>query len=59
MKPLQRPIPGNERAFKATTRAMDNFEDLYDEKLQDVYWTESTLMKARPKLGPKVRKMKA
>ena len=59
MKPLQRPIHGNDRAFKSSTRAIDNFEDLDDEKFQDVFWTESTLMKARPKTGTKVRKMKA
>ncbi|HEX8562498.1 MAG TPA: hypothetical protein VF676_05905 [Flavobacterium sp.] len=59
MKSLHRPIPGNEKAFKATTRVMDNFEDLYDEKLQDMYWTQSTLMKAMPKVGPKIKKMKS
>lgn len=59
MKPLQKPIPVKERAFKATTRVIDNFEDLYDEKLQSMYWTENTLMKAMPKMGSKVRKMKS
>ena len=59
MKSLHRLLPGNEKAFKTTTRIMDNFEDLNDERMQDIYWTQSTLMKAMPKMGPKVKKMKS
>ena len=59
MKSLLRPIPGNEKAYKATTRVIDNFEDLYDENMQNIYWTKSTLMKAMPKGGTKVKKMKS
>jgi hypothetical protein len=58
MKTLQRPAAGFEKAFKAKNKSIENFEDLYDEKLQDVHWTERAFLKAMPKAGVKIKKMK-
>ncbi len=36
-----------------------NFDDLDDDRLQNMHWTKSTIMKAMPKGEIKVRKMKS
>ncbi|HEX8268972.1 MAG TPA: hypothetical protein VF581_03690 [Flavobacterium sp.] len=59
MKSVQRTTANNARAFKPKPRAIENFEDLYDESLQDVHWTERALLKAMPKAGVKIKKMKS
>ncbi|HEU0137011.1 MAG TPA: hypothetical protein VFQ50_06940 [Flavobacterium sp.] len=48
------------RPLKAKTAKIENIEDLYeDDGLRHVQWTERALMKAMPKAGIKVKKMKS
>lgn len=48
------------RPVKAKTAKIENIEDLFeDDGLQNVMWTERALLKAMPKSGVKVKKMKS
>ena len=48
------------RPLKAKTAKIENIEDLFeDDGLQNVQWTERALLRAMPKTGVKVRKMKS
>ena len=58
MKSAPRPMAANERALKSKAR-IENFEELFDEKIQNIYWTDTTLLKAMPKPGVKIKKMKS
>jgi hypothetical protein len=58
MKFLHRAMPANERAFKAKIRNTETFEDLFDDQFQNMYFTETALLKAMPKSEQKVKKMK-
>ena len=48
------------RPMKAKATKIENIEDLYEnDGLQHVQWTERALMKAMPKAGVKIKKMKS
>lgn len=58
MKSYQLPSSSS-RSFKSFAKS-ENIEDLYqDDVLQNIYWNERTLFKAKPKTTNKVKKMKS
>lgn len=59
MKLLPNNLPQNKRSVKTKSKQPKNFDDLLDDGFQNMYWTESTLLKALPKAEVKIKKMKS
>lgn len=59
MKLIHNSMSQNKRNVKAKSKQPKNFDDLLDDEFQNMYWTESTLLKALPKAEVKIKKMKS